>query len=419
MDDRSMIDLTDLEGLGRRVATESDAGASDAAGVIHRARRRALASWEASRGGGRRRRVAVFARLAVAAAFVLVVAGLFARRPAPPPLSFVVGAEAAPRPVGAWIAAAADAVPIHFSEGTEVALASGGRARVTRADADGARMVLERGSLRAKVVHRSAATRWSFEAGPFEVEVVGTELETTWDPVRDVVEVGVVEGRVLVRGPGLDGSHPVSAGQRLRVSLREQRVELGPIAAVDVAPSAPAPVAAPAEATTTAPGAPPPRLASPASPASPAAADDWRALEAKGKHRDAMAAVLHEGFAAVLARSSASDLLALADAARYSGDAVHARDALLAARARGARGSSAFLLGKIAADQLGASREAIGWFQTAFAEGGGFAEPALGRLIELQRAVGDGAAAQSSAEQYLRRFPNGAYRSLASAVAGP
>jgi hypothetical protein len=421
--------LSALEQLGRQVAEESDA-AADAAGVIHRARRRALDSWGVSH-APRRPRGVLLARLAMAAALVLVVGlGLGLRSRSPARLTFVVGKEAASRPVGEWIAAGDAAVPIRFSEGTELALSSGGRARVTHADGDGASLVLERGSIRAKVVHRSASTRWSFEAGPFEVEVVGTELVTAWDPQHDVVDVSVIEGRVLVRGPQIEGQHAVSAGQRLRVSVREQRVELtpvGPVAAAEPAvakstPAAPPPaarddVAAAASGTACAPVAPATIDAvAPARPAEP----DWRQLEARGKHRDAMAAVEREGLAQVLGRASASDLLALAGAARYTGDYARAREVLLAARARGARGSTAFLLGKIEADNLGSTREAIGWFETALAEGsGGFSELALGRLIELKRRAGDAAGAQAAAERYLARYPNGSYKALASAVASP
>ncbi len=423
MDDGRM---TPLDRFGRRVAAESDASATDAAGVILRARRRALASWEASRVGSRRSRGTVIARLALVAAIALVVGGLALRGSAREPISFLVGSDPAPRVVGAWIAATDEAVPIRFSEGTEVALAAGGRARVTRADRDGARVLLERGSLHARVVHRSDATRWSFEAGPFEVEVVGTELDASWDPQRDVVEVGVVEGRVRVRGPQIEGTQLVASGQRLRVSVRDQRVELGPIAAAAPAeaPIGPAEAAEPAAVTAAASSEPlaggggsarvvaPPRTPVPADP-------DWRALEAKGQHREAMAAVLREGFASVVSRSSSAELVVLADAARYAGDHAHAREALLAARARGARGATAFLLGKIAADHLGSPREAVGWFEATLAEGGGFAEPALGRLIELKRSAGDTAGATAAADQYRRLYPNGSYRSLANAVAAP
>ncbi|MCC6556258.1 MAG: hypothetical protein IT372_25135, partial [Polyangiaceae bacterium] len=81
----------------------------------------------------------------------------------------------------------------------------------------------------------------------------------------------------------------------------------------------------------------------------------------------------------------------------------------------------AFLLGKLAADHLGAPGDAITWFQTYLDEepGGGLAEQALGRLIELRRRSGDAAGARAAAEIYLRRYPDGAYASLAQATVAP
>jgi hypothetical protein len=88
---------------------------------------------------------------------------------------------------------------------------------------------------------------------------------------------------------------------------------------------------------------------------------------------------------------------------------------------RGARGRSAFLLGKLAADHLGASGEAITWFQTYLAEepSGGLAEQALGRVVELRHRSGDTAGAKKAAETYLARYPSGAYAALAKSLASP
>ena len=125
------------------------------------------------------------------------------------------------------------------------------------------------------------------------------------------------------------------------------------------------------------------------------------------------------GFSAEVGRASASDLLALSDAARFAGRPARAKEALLAMRRRfGARGSSAFLLGKIAADQLRSPGEAATWFEIYLQEepSGPLAEQALGRVMEIRKR--DAGAARLVAERYLARYPNGAYAALARSLTG-
>ena len=427
--------------LSRRVAERSDAEAD--AGVVPRAKARALEGFRP----GRARSVPRFAIAAAAAvALAAVVLAVWPRSRSS--LTYAVGPERAAGAVGAWIAAEGATVPVSFSDGTVLSLAAGGRARVTHADADGASVLLERGAFHAKVVHASPTTRWSLSAGPFEVRVVGTEFDASWDPARETLEVAMAEGRVMVTGPLLGGGRPLAAGERLRVHMREQRMEVtaaGALAEADANGAAPGRPAQPdpgapradtaaegaaevgagaAKGESGPKGAPREGAAPAASAASGAAAAEaapgWRELQRNGKHREAMAAVDREGFAAVVASSSADDLLALADAARYSGDFRRAHDALLAARARGARGGAAFRLGKLAADHQGSPSEGLRWFKTYLSEepGGSFAEQALGRVIELTRAGGDEAGARAAAETYLSRYPAGAFAPLARAAAG-
>jgi hypothetical protein len=116
--------------------------------------------------------------------------------------------------------------------------------------------------------------------------------------------------------------------------------------------------------------------------------------------------------------ASLSELLLLADTARLGSKPTIARDALLAARNRfGVKGRTAFLLGKIHADQLRAPAEAIRWFETQVAEdpGGALEEQSLGRLMELKR-NGRPSEAQTHARRYLAQFPGGAYAALATSL---
>jgi hypothetical protein len=106
--------------------------------------------------------------------------------------------------------------------------------------------------------------------------------------------------------------------------------------------------------------------------------------------------------------ASAAELWKLADAARFAGRPDVATAALSALRSRhGARGSTAFLLGKIAADHAARPRRPSlvrhlpgrGAERTA-------AEEALGRLMTLQRRS-DSAAAAAAAKKYLARYQAG------------
>jgi hypothetical protein len=418
------MDLSPLDKLAREVRRASDEMATPGP-TVEAAKRRALEGFQKRRAPARRPVALVLVAAALCAALFL----LFPRRPA---VTYVMGPSAEPGQLGAWIAAGAEGMPLRFSEGTVMTLASGTRARVTRADADGAAILIERGATHARVVHASPSTRWDVQAGPFEIAVVGTEFDVAWDPAREVLDLRMVEGKVLVKGPLLGEGRALTQGEALRVDVQAQRSEVRVTTAQNEEHQE---AAAPAEHAIEAPEippAPPPAAhdddPKPASSATPAASADkrealpaWRALAAEGRHREAMEAVEKEGFEHILASAPAPVLLELADEARFAGQHARAREALLRARSLGARGRSAFLLGKLAADHQNAPAEAVSWFERYLNESpeGGLAEQALGRLIELKKRIGDTAGARASAELYLRRHPGGAYAALARVTAAP
>jgi hypothetical protein len=428
-----------LSALGGAVAEVSDR-ASDAAGraAIATARRSFLAPPPALRAPLLRPRT--LALLAAACGALLVVLSWAWRSPRS--LSFQVAAAAArPGVVGEWVAAEPGApVALRFSEGSTLGLAPGARMRVTTTNPRGADVLIERGAVHAVITHAERAARWALRAGPFEVRVTGTVFDASWDPVTESFELIMEQGSVVVTGPLIPPDRAVVAGERLRVSVRDARMELtiGPQAAtlpepaVTVGPQAIPTPAEPAPNAAEPPAAPGVEPRSPREATRPAATgaepgalaeSSWKALAAAGKYRDALAAVEAAGFERELSRASASELLLLADAARLGGSPARARAALLAARARGVRGHTAFLLGKIAADQGGSSGDAGTWMETYLREqpGGSFAEQALGRIVELSRR--DPASSARAAERYLARYPSGAHaplaRSLVAAGAAP
>jgi hypothetical protein len=372
------------------------------------------------------------AGLATACAAVLLF--FFALRPAA--VSFDVGSPPSSGSVGEWIAAAPDsALPVRFSEGSSLVLAPGTRMRVTETSGQGAGVLIERGKVHATIEHARRGTRWTLRAGPFDVRVVGTIFDAEWDPMAEVFELSMTEGSVTVTGPFLSSERAIVAGERLLISIREKRMEHRTAQAVvpsppgeaqpgETAPIAPpqapaAPVVEPAAPTGSA--EPKPRSSASASAAITENRPSWRELAEGGHYKDALAAAERAGFSNEVARASASELLTLADTARFAGSPARAREALLAARQRfGARGKSAFLIGKIAADQQGAYGDAITWFETYLQEepGGPLAEQALGRILEIRKRT-DPAGAREIAERYLSRYPSGAYASVARSVLAP
>lgn len=359
----------------------------------------------------------------VAAACGAVLAALLWLSAGPRSLTYRVADRAGA--VGEWVAAdAASPLTLRFSDESSLSLVPGARARVTTTSARGADVLIERGGVHAKISHPSRSTRWAVRAGPFEVRVTGTVFDASWDPTTESFELTMHEGSVVVSGPHIPPERAVVAGERLRVSVREGRMELttGPAAAAPPAPQACAQpiVVAPAPAIE---AAPPPGATPSAAPqvavraSAQAEAPAWKELAARGKYREALAAAEAAGFDAEVARASPSELLLLADAARLGGSPARARAALLGARSRfGARGHTAFLLGKIAADQGGSAGDAATWMETYLREDprGAFAEQALGRLVELSRR--DPEAASRAAARYLARYPNGAHAALARSL---
>jgi hypothetical protein len=408
----------DPSDLGAAVADVSDR-ISDTSGrvAVDRARRAFLAPPVRRALPGRPRVLVLVAAAcaAVLAAFLWLSAG-------PRPLTYRVADRAGA--VGEWVAAeAASPLTLRFSDESTLALAAGARARVTTTNARGADVLIERGGVHATIAHASRATRWAVRAGPFEVRVTGTVFDASWDPTTESFELTMHEGAVVVSGPHIPPERAVVAGERLRVSVREGRMELttGPVSVDGVArpqprvpDPAPQPCAAPVVTAAPKVDAAPPIDAAPRpQPEAPA----WKELAARGKYREALAAAEGAGFEHEVAHASSADLLLLADAARLGGSPARARVALLAARSRfGARGHTAFLLGKIAADQGGSAGDAASWMETYLREDprGAFAEQALGRLVELSRR--DPEAASRAAARYLARYPNGAHAALARSL---
>jgi transmembrane sensor len=371
----------------------------------------------------------------VAAVPVLAAAALCAvlwRPHVAPDLAFTVP-DGRVGQVGAWIAAAPEGpLPLRFSDGSLVSLFAGTRARVTAVDANGARIVLERGGVSASVVHRDKS-HWLIDVGPFEVVVVGTRFDVNWDSNEEVFRLDLHEGSVLVSGACIQEPRSVAQGHRLRVScgaaheeILETRGEEDGVDPTQPGKSAIEPTHGPEVAndgpvdTAAAHGsqraAAPPRLP----PTSVLQSEAWRGLVATGRYREALELAERAGFDEQCRRSAGADLLALGDVARYAGNAAEARQAYLAARGKlPGGGRSAYGLGLTAFEQERDFAGAARWFETYLAEqaDGNLRREAAGRAMEAWQRAGARDRARAAAVEYLREYPNGVQAPLARQLA--
>jgi hypothetical protein len=353
---------------------------------------------------GRRSSTRSLLLLAAALALPAAVAVLLERKPAQ--LEYrVAGPVVADGP---WlgVAPSGGVLSVRFSEGTEVELGPGSKARVAECTGDGARVVLGAGVLQARVVHRPHS-QWTVTAGPYTIDVTGTVFDVGWSDASEELELSLHDGSVVVRGPSLPDGLRVAAGQRLVARANTGEAQLSSLLAAQ--PPKDAAVAGPAGGASERP--------TQAHPA-PRPLQSWSEMLADGNFRGVLDAAEVRGIDASLSRASLADVVALADSARYLHERALARRGLLAERSRfdgsaEARGA-AFVLGRMA-DDGGSRDEAIRWYDTYLAEspGGPFVAEALGRKLVAVVESGDTVAARSIAREYLRRFPHGPHAAYA------
>jgi hypothetical protein len=359
------------------------------------------------------------AGLVAVASFAFALRGWL--RPAPPPpLSFVLEWGVIAEDGALRGGAAGDRRPIiRFSDDTQIELGAGARAHIASLSEHGARVSLDEGEVRARVVHRKGA-RWLFDAGPCVVTVTGTAFALSWAPDEERIDLRLESGSVEVSGAVVDQPIPLRSGKWLTLRLRQREILIRDIVVAEAAPTAPA-------AGASAPEAPAPSAAEPpvadarVAPAALAPKRDWAASVAAGRFQQVVEEAERWGLDACLAGASSTELASLADAARYTRRSDLSKRALLAQRGRfaGSRraAEAAFLLGRLAESQGGAAA-AVSWFDSYLAEApsGPYAPEALGRKMILVEKMSGRAAAAKVADGYLRRFPRGTYAQAARAL---
>jgi transmembrane sensor len=361
--------------------------------------------------------------LPVAAAFVVMLSAAVAvvtfraRRPgALDALGVTVDGEAVA--LSRWISAPMDSsVPIHFSDGTEVALQPESQARVIEVTEAGAHLMLESGRAWVSVTPNRKG-HWTFSAGPFIVEVKGTRFEIGWNPREEIFQLTLTEGRVTISGCALGDARPLFAGETLRASCRTNDFQIASTAASSSFP-------AKGQEPVDPPLSPPNDSAVVAAPSSSSrslggvTSETWQTLARANKFKEAFRHVNERGFDAELARADAEDLMLLGDVSRLSGNYGHALRAYQKVRSRAPgtewAANAAFSMGRVYFDQRDAYGEAARWFGTYSNErsDGPLAREALGRQMEALSRAGDRAGADRAAEQYLRQYPKGPHAPLA------
>jgi FecR protein len=370
--------LSEISTLARRAAEApptDEVHATGRARVIHTAERFAIDA-RVNR-GSIGHSAAVRTAIAVAALAGALAAVIALRSRVERPLRYEVSGienHLAQNYVRAPEAASAD---VRFSDGSDVLAAPASRLRVEQTWKNGARILVERGSLTAHVVHGSDS-KWSFAAGPFEVHVTGTRLSIVWDPESERIDVTLHEGSVEIDSPIGPSRYAVTGGHSFHASLRDKVIQMDGT-----------PLAAPADGRTSGEPAPTPRASSAPETASKvetsaprlrpadsaekndAESESWSKLVRRGAFRDVVAAAEASGVPACIAKCSAQDLRALADAAHYTGKADLSTRVLLSLRARFGQdrqgAAAAFLLGR-SAESAGDFRAADRWYGTYLSE---------------------------------------------------
>ncbi len=361
----------------------------------------------------------------------LVLGGLLLLRR--PPLTYaMVGGQLQ---AGYFQSAHGSRSTVQFSDGTRLDLVAGARGRIAAVDPRGARVLLDEGEARARVVRRDDA-RWRFEAGPFVVDVQGTDFTLSWRGDEGRLDVRLDEGAVSVTGPLSSDAIVLHPGQWLTVRLAAREVFVRdfdraapPALSAPAAPppveAVPAPLADPSPAP--APDEPPtPAASRPARPAPRPAAREpsWARARAAGDWQGVLDSATRRGLERTLAERGSDDLALLADAAHYLQRDDVAAQALTAQRRRFAGSTrakdAAFLLGRIAEARPGGAAQALAWYDRHLEEapGGAYASEALGRKMIVLATLRGEAAARPVAEEYLRRYPGGTYARAARAYAG-
>jgi hypothetical protein len=247
-------------------------------------------------------------------------------------------------------------------------------------------------------VHHQERTDYRFQAGDYEVKVVGTAFNLAFEPQPSRFDLNLHEGRVIV-DDGAGQTRVLESGQALH--LPGDDGALGSVSLDSLADHDSTTASAQEPGTSTAPS--------------------YRELARKGQFQAIVSAARRSGVDRVLAAKGPAELHELAQAARYTGQVALSEKVfsyLASQHARSSEGrGAAFFRGRLAEDG-GRFQQAQRHYHAYLGQGGGaYAAEALGRELTLVQKLKGPSAARPLAAEYLRRFPRGAYRTLAQSLA--
>ena len=325
-------------------------------------------------------------------------------------------------------------LPLKFTDGSQLQLEESSTGQIVDATTKKVKIVLNHGRISARI-KKNTGIKWTIKAGPYQVLVTGTKFSVFWSKEKALFDVNVKEGSVFITGNGLDNGLTLAAGNRLHINKKKGIMSLEPVEekSAEVLSSLQVQEAAgttdqhqtseePPQAVDTEPvleakldhaGD------SEAQPKKEPGSAEWKGLVHQGKYSEAMKMVDKKKFSQLLATSGLSDLVQLADAARYAGKGDEAQKALMAIRDRFGETKraklAAFLLGRVALELNDNPHEGIKWLNTYLKEdpNGPLAEEALGRLIIAYMKSGQKKKASDCAESYLESYANGAFAEIA------
>jgi hypothetical protein len=390
---------------------------------------------------------------AAAAGLAAVVLVVLVVGSGPSPLRFELIGVDLPAEEGVWVkTATGEPAAFVFEERSRIDLGDRTALRVVTSTDELVLVDLAEGELTAEITP-GGTSRWTLQAGPYTVTVLGTSFTMAWAIEETSLEVAVRRGEVGVRGPGIPSDWIVlESGDRMRTNASSATVELGDVeeAASEETAMEGSRVAGEDEDASreaeTGPGsdagasrdgrsyadealAPSDRAdaedAARGSVGERGAGDGveyWRELLDRGDNRAAVLAAEREGLERLCGSASVDDLWSLANAARYARRPASAKALLKCVRSRyaGTRQgrAAAFLIAKVSLDLEGDAKTAYRWLKLYLAENpqGALAEEALGRLFEVCWNTGRNAEARSYAQDYLSRYEGGLFTERARAL---
>lgn len=146
---------------------------------------------------------------------------------------------------GGFVRPTAPGTAVVFSEGSQVTLGAAARTRVQDLTTAGGRVIVESGSVHARIVPRKRA-RWFVDAGPYTIRVTGTAFDVKWSWADESLDIAMERGSVIVTGPLAPSGVTLTAGMRLIANPRAG-LQIGG-ATRGTTPSAPSRIDGPAEA---------------------------------------------------------------------------------------------------------------------------------------------------------------------------